>query len=247
MDEHSIASEYRSATSDRRHSQTGSGVVSRLELRYPSRFHAEPGKTTNFTNHENAIIIEEEQNYKSTKNDRTVNYRKCLCPFILGIILMFAGIALLAIGLALRKKFDILGYLGGICILFALMFMIFWYVCSLEVTDREMPKIILPKKSKAPPRWMKESKESRTQSRLGTPGTPTNCGIMCFPARSDIESKAVVELDELSTSTSSRNCVDQNNSRPRPQTLFIDQNMVENIGEDNPAFVDLEQHEDTPC
>ena len=58
----------------------------------------------------------------------------------------------MAIGLALRNEFDILGYLGGICILFALMFMIFWYVCSLEVEDREMPKIILPKKSKAPPK-----------------------------------------------------------------------------------------------
>ena len=48
---------------------------------------------------------------------------------------------LVAIGLALRGRFDILGYLGGICILFALMFMIFWYICSLEVEDREIISI----------------------------------------------------------------------------------------------------------
>lgn len=141
MDENSIASEYRSASSDRRHSQSGTNTVSRLELRYPSRFTPETGKPANAIH-----TVVEEDHYKSTKNDRTVNYRKCICPFILGILLMFAGIALLAIGLALRGKFDTLGYLGGTCILFALMFMIFWYICSLEVEDREMPKIILPKK-----------------------------------------------------------------------------------------------------
>ena len=54
--------------------------------------------------------------------------------------------------------------------------------------------------------------------------------------------KAVVELDELSTSTSSRNA-DQNLSRPRPKTLFIDAET--GLGEDNPAFEDV--HEDTPC
>ena len=54
--------------------------------------------------------------------------------------------------MVLRHKFDVFGYLGGIFILMALMFMIFWYICSLEVEDREMPKIVLPRKSKAPPK-----------------------------------------------------------------------------------------------
>lgn len=218
-DENSTISENKSVDSRRRNSHN-SAVVSRFELRFPSRF---GGQTLERAA---AEIIEEEE-YHSTKNDRTVNYRKCICPFVLGIVLMFTGIALLAIGLAVRGKFDILGYLGGICILLALMFMIFWYICSLEVEDREMPKIILPKKSKAPPHWMKES---RTQSRIGTPGTPTNCGLMCFPIKNDIESKAVVELDELSTSTSSKNADHFPNSRSPPFVGF------ESNGVDNPAF-----------
>ena len=80
---------FRSASSDRRHSQSGTNTVSRLELRYPSRFTPETGKPANAIH-----TVVEEDHYKSTKNDRTVNYRKCICPFILGILLMFAGIAL---------------------------------------------------------------------------------------------------------------------------------------------------------
>ena len=74
------------SVSDRRNSHTGSAVIQAgLEFRYPSRF----------GNLEEAIEEEPpEPPYHSTKNDRTTNYRKCLCPFILGVILMVAGIAL---------------------------------------------------------------------------------------------------------------------------------------------------------
>ena len=54
--------------------------------------------------------------------------------------------------MVLREKYDIFSFLGAICILFALMFMAFWYTCSLEVQDREMPKIQLPERSKVPPK-----------------------------------------------------------------------------------------------
>ena len=54
--------------------------------------------------------------------------------------------------MVLRNKYDIFSFLGAICILFALMFMAFWYTCSLEVQDREMPKIQLPERSKVPPK-----------------------------------------------------------------------------------------------
>ena len=54
--------------------------------------------------------------------------------------------------MVLRDKYDIFSFLGAICILFALMFMAFWYTCSLEVQDREMPKIQLPERSKVPPK-----------------------------------------------------------------------------------------------
>jgi len=222
MEEISTSSDHRSV-SDRRNSHTGSAVIQAgLEFRYPSRF----------GNLEEAIEEEPpEPPYHSTKNDRTTNYRKCLCPFILGVILMVAGIALLAVGLVLRHKFDVFGYLGGIFILMALMFMIFWYICSLEVEDREMPKIVLPRKSKAPPKWL-HNNQSRTQSRMGTPSTPT-CAVSCFPSRNGIENMAVVELDELSSSNSSRQAA---LSRPRPESLKIENTF------ENPAF-----HEDTPC
>ena len=59
---------------------------------------------------------------------------------------------LVPIGMVLRDKYDIFSFLGAICILFALMFMAFWYTCSLEVQDREMPKIQLPERSKVPPK-----------------------------------------------------------------------------------------------
>ena len=54
--------------------------------------------------------------------------------------------------MVLREKYDIYSFLGAICILIALMFMVFWYTCSLEVQDREMPKIKLPERSKVPPK-----------------------------------------------------------------------------------------------
>ena len=56
------------------------------------------------------------------------------------------------VGLALRDTLDTLGYSGGISILFAIMCMMLWYACSLEVEDREMPRVSLPKKSKGPPK-----------------------------------------------------------------------------------------------
>jgi hypothetical protein len=81
-----IINNFRSVDSRRRNSHN-SAVVSRFELRFPSRF---GGQTLERAA---AEIIEEEE-YHSTKNDRTVNYRKCICPFVLGIVLMFTGIAL---------------------------------------------------------------------------------------------------------------------------------------------------------
>ncbi|CAG5099495.1 Oidioi.mRNA.OKI2018_I69.XSR.g16550.t1.cds [Oikopleura dioica] len=212
-----------------------------LELRYPSQFKKI-----------DSVIIEEDE-YRSTKNDRTVNYRKCVCPFIVGVVLMIAGIVQLGVGLALRDTLDTLGYSGGISILFAIMCMMLWYACSLEVEDREMPRVSLPKKSKGPPKWLKNN-ESRTQSRLVAPDTPDQT-FACFPTRSNnLETKAVVELDELSTSTSHQN---QNHQHldptthekkyalpmyespvPRPVTLELG-------GESNPAFVD--ECNDTPC
>ena len=98
---------------------------------------------------------------------RTVNYRKCILPFILGVALMITGIVMrklsslffpdllislfeVPIGLGLGGKYDTFSYCGAISILFALKFMAFWYTCSLEVQDREMPKMELPKtKSKS--------------------------------------------------------------------------------------------------
>ena len=53
------------------------------------------------------------------------------------------------IGLGLGGKYDTFSYCGAISILFALKFMAFWYTCSLEVQDREMPKMEMPTKSKA--------------------------------------------------------------------------------------------------
>lgn len=211
-----------------------------LELRYPSQFKKI-----------DSVIIEEDE-YRSTKNDRTVNYRKCVCPFIVGVVLMIAGIVQLGVGLALRDTLDTLGYSGGISILFAIMCMMLWYACSLEVEDREMPRVSLPKKSKGPPKWLKNN-ESRSQSRMQAPDTPEQ-GFACFPTRSNnLETKAVVELDELSTSTShqqqqqydptsnyekERFALPSETQQARPATLELG-------GELNPAFVD--ECNDTPC
>ena len=87
------------------------------------------------------------------------------------------------------------------------MFMAFWYTCSLEVQDREMPKIQLPERSKVPPKvslyfwtstdqmdsvrrtltfikWLQNT-NSRTpskqvQSQMATPDCSRNG---CFPSR----------------------------------------------------------------
>ena len=61
-----------------------------LEFRYPSRF----GNLEEAIEEEHEPTSKPHHLYHSTKNDRTTNYRKCLCPFILGVFLMVAGIAL---------------------------------------------------------------------------------------------------------------------------------------------------------
>lgn len=206
-------------------------MISRLDFRYPSQF-GENGTLR--------AVKETDDNQPANNDqepiipDRTVNYRKCILPFVLGVALMLAGIIMLPIGMVLRNKYDIFSFLGAICILFALMFMAFWYTCSLEVQDREMPKIQLPERSKVPPKWLQNT-NSRTpskqvQSQMATPDCSRNG---CFPSRPKSENllatQAVVELSEISTPTSSSHNLDFRHSQE---------------GEVNPSF---QGHEDTPC
>ena len=64
---------------------------------------------------------------------------------------LFSTSFLVPIGLGLGGKYDTFSYCGAISILFALKFMAFWYTCSLEVQDREMPKPEKPVKTKSKP------------------------------------------------------------------------------------------------
>ena len=64
-------------------------MISRLDFRYPSQF-GENGTLR--------AVKETDDNQPANNDqepiipDRTVNYRKCILPFVLGVALMLAGI-----------------------------------------------------------------------------------------------------------------------------------------------------------
>jgi len=163
---------------------------------------------------------------------RTVNYRKCILPFILGVALMITGIVMLPIGLGLGGKYDTFSYCGAISILFALKFMAFWYTCSLEVQDREMPKMELPKtKSKSgKPTWMQKYEQQKSCQ------SPVSGENLITP-------ETMVEMSEISTPTSSSCNVVQASVEP-PEVEEADFAAANNSGCANPSF---NAHEDTVC
>ena len=67
-------------------------VISRLDFRYPSQF----GENGTLRAVKELSTADQEsttnQDQEPIIPDRTVNYRKCILPFVLGVALMLAGI-----------------------------------------------------------------------------------------------------------------------------------------------------------
>ena len=78
-------------------------MISRLDFRYPSQF-GENGTLR--------AVKETDDNQPANNDhepiipDRTVNYRKCILPFVLGVALMLAGIIMRKSYFRVRLKVD---------------------------------------------------------------------------------------------------------------------------------------------
>ena len=77
-------------------------VISRLDFRYPSQF-GENG-TLRAVKELAADDSTANQDQEPIIPDRTVNYRKCILPFVLGVALMLAGIIMRKLCLAIPIK-----------------------------------------------------------------------------------------------------------------------------------------------
>ena len=77
-------------------------MISRLDFRYPSQF-GENG-TLRAVKELAADDSTVNQDQEPIIPDRTVNYRKCILPFVLGVALMLAGIIMRKLCLAIPTK-----------------------------------------------------------------------------------------------------------------------------------------------
>jgi len=204
-------------------------TIPRLDFRFPSSFENGTLRGSQAIREGSTVESTEEEVKIIEQPARTVNYRKCILPFILGVAMMIAGIVMLPIGLGLGGKYDTFSYCGAISILFALKFMAFWYTCSLEVQDREMPKMEMPTKSKAgKPTWMQKYEQQKTVAQ-----SPVSGENLITP-------ETMVEMSEISTPTSSSCNVVHASVEP----IEVLPSPPEETGVENPTF---NAHEDTVC
>ena len=77
-------------------------MISRLDFRYPSQF-GENG-TLRAVKELAADDSTANQDQEPIIPDRTVNYRKCILPFVLGVALMLAGIIMRKLCLAIPTQ-----------------------------------------------------------------------------------------------------------------------------------------------
>ena len=81
-------------------------MISRLDFRYPSQF----GENGTLRAVKELSTADQEsttnQDQEPIIPDRTVNYRKCILPFVLGVALMLAGIIMRKLYIGLRTFWD---------------------------------------------------------------------------------------------------------------------------------------------
>lgn len=71
---------------------------------------------------------------------RTGDLSKCTAIFIVGVILIVCGLPLMITGIAATfTASDLVGYVGGISILFGLGFFLMWYMFTIESKDSMLP------------------------------------------------------------------------------------------------------------
>lgn len=70
---------------------------------------------------------------------RKGNVRKCIPFYVIAGILILIGLPLMIVGIVGDFVYtDLIGYIGGICILFGLGFLLLWHMFTIENTSRKI-------------------------------------------------------------------------------------------------------------